>query len=176
MSTTLRSVKTGAVAAFALGALFAPATAPAQAVPNLSISSHFSMTPVAGAFTGDGFPAEQSLDVKGVVAMSQAAAQDSINHGYTVMLRYWGDDPNSDDLLYGPIAAPNVFAATDGLHFQHNVTLPHSVVDEDNTFGVLDDPAGLGQEQDELYVGARFLDPSGNTVSLVESNRINGVF
>lgn len=96
--------------------------------------------------------------------------------GNIVQLRYWGDDPNSDDLLYGPIAAPNVFAAADGLHYQHNVALTHSVLDEDNTLGVMDDSWGVATEEDEIYVGARFLDPSGKTVSVVESNRIEGNF
>jgi hypothetical protein len=31
------------------------------------------------------------IQIQGVVTMSQAAAQDSINHGYTIALRYWRD-------------------------------------------------------------------------------------
>jgi hypothetical protein len=102
-----------------------------------------------------------------VVTMSQAAAQDSIKHGNTIQLRYWGDDPSDDDLLYGPIAAPNVFAAADGLHYQYNVNLSRSLLDEDGNLDIV-----TNSETDEIYVGARFLDPSGKTLSLVESSRI----
>ncbi len=56
--------------------------------------------------------------------MSQATAQDTINHHDDVSaLRYWGD-------------------------------------------------GGI----DEIYVGAGFLDRSGNTISKVESNRLTGDF
>jgi hypothetical protein len=164
------------LAALTLGMGLGLSTVPAHAAPNFSVSCHIVMRPVADGKYTNGFPAQQSIDVQGVVAMSQAAAQDSINHGYTVQLRYWGDDPSTDDLLYGPIAAPNVFAAVDGLHYQHNVALAHSVLDEDNTLGVMDGSWGVATEEDEIYVGARFLDPSGKTVSLVESDRINGNF
>jgi hypothetical protein len=174
--TTHQGIKATAIAGLALSMGFGLSTAPAHAAPNLSVSCHIVMRPVSDGKYTDGFPAQQSIDVQGVVTMSQAAAQDSINHGYTVQLRYWGRDPSSDDLLYGPIAAPNVFAAADGLHYQHNVALAHSVLDEDNTLGVMDDSWGVATEEDEIYVGARFLDPSGKTVSLMESNRIDGTF
>jgi hypothetical protein len=166
MSTTDEMARATAVAAFALALSIGAATAPAQAAPNLSISSHLTIDPVAG--TNEGV---YHTDTQGVVTMSQAAAQDSINHGYTVQLRYWGDDEFSDDLLYGPIAAPNMFAAADGLHYQYNVNLTSSELNEDDL--VADD---LGGESDEIYVGARFLDSSGKTVSQVESNRRNGLF
>jgi hypothetical protein len=174
--TTHHGSKSTVIAGFALSMVFGLSTAPAHAAPNLSVSCHIVMRPVSDGKYTDGFLAQQSIDVQGVVTMSQAAAQDSINHGYTVQLRYWGDDPSSDDLLYGPIAAPNVSAAADGLHYQHNVALAHPVLDEDNTLGIMDGSWGVATEEDEIYVGARFLDPSGKTVSLMESNRIVGTF
>lgn len=174
--TTHQAVKATAVAALATAMSIGLPITPARAAPYLTVTCHIVMRPVPDGKYTEGFPAQQSIDVQGVVTMSQAAAQDSINHGNIIQLRYWGDDPNSDDLLYGPIAAPNVFAAPDGLHYQHNVTLAHSVLDEDNTLGVMDDSWGVATEEDEIYVGARFLDPGGKTVSLVESNRINGDF
>jgi hypothetical protein len=145
---------------------------PAHAAPALTMSSHIYIRPVPGPLT-DGRPDQQVIDIDGLVAMSQAAAQDSINHGYTIALRYWGDDPSSDDLLAGPIHPANVFAGSDGLHFRHNVTLPHFLLNEDDENGPLGPVEGSSDfGQDEIYVGSRFLDPSGKTVSLVESNRI----
>ena len=102
--------------------------------------------------------------------MSQSAASDAVNHGYTIALRYWGDDPDSDDLLYGPVNPRTVFAAADGLHFQHYVTLPHFLLDEDHS-AVDEMPYVADRGRDEIYVGSRLLDPSGKTVSSVESNR-----
>jgi hypothetical protein len=162
--TRYHTATAGAALAFAMS--IGLAIPSAQAAP-LGMSNHITYRPV------DGTNNEVYLiDVQGVVTMSQAAAQDSINHGYTVQLRYWGDDSNTDDLLYGPIAAPNVFADADGLHFQHNVTLPRSQLNEDDsTLESLVD-----SEADEIYVGARFLDRGGKTVSLAESNRIIDFF
>src|SRR5204863_9403685 len=98
------------------------------------------------------------------------AAQDSINHGYTIELRYWGDDPSSDDLPEGPVHPKTVYAAADGLHFEHSLTMSRELLDEDTP--IIVDP----DDGDEIYVGSRLLAPSGKTVSLVESNRITGNF
>jgi hypothetical protein len=156
MSRTHQMATATAVAGLAVALNIGAATAPAQAAPTLSISSRLTLDAVRGTNF-----AIYHTDVQGVVTMSQAAAQDSINHGYTVQLRYWGDDEFSDDLLYGPIAAPNMFAAADGLHYQYNVNLAHTVLDEDHV---------VAGEEDEIYVGARFVDRGGTTVSQVESN------
>ena len=151
--------------------------AAAPAAP-LQMSSHIHIRPVAGGPDSvDGPPDQQVIDIDGLVAMSQAAAQDSINHGYTIALRYWGDDPNSDDLLWGPVTAINMFAGSDGLHFRHNVTLPHFKLNEDDETGLLSGiPDAIHDDgRDEIYVGARFVDLGGRTISLVESNRIEDV-
>jgi hypothetical protein len=145
------------------------AAAPAHAAP-LRMSSHIDNYP--RGLSHDGYYDEQVINIQGVVTMSQAAAQDSINHGYTIALRYWGDDTDSDDLLYGPVAPGNVFAAADGLHFQNTVVLTHAQLDEDN--GYFEDFADAGK--DEIYVGARLLDALGLTVDSVESNRIERQF
>jgi hypothetical protein len=60
----------------------------------------------------------------------------------------------------------------DGLHFQRATALKHAQLDEDN--GTLENIGDAGY--DEIYVGARFLDRNGNTISKVESNRITGDF
>jgi hypothetical protein len=162
MSTTHQPAKAAAVAVSALAMSIGQATAPAQAAPYLNVTCNLTYHPVDGT-NEDVY----LLDVQGVVTMSQAAAQDSIKHGNTIQLRYWGDDPSDDDLLYGPIAAPNVFAAADGLHYQYNVNLSRSLLDEDGNLDIV-----TNSETDEIYVGARFLDPSGKTLSLVENSRI----
>ena len=155
--------------AFAAGALVA--TVPASAVPaNLSMTNQIRMTPTDSSRTEGGYFNQQVVYASGVVTMSKAAAQDTIDHGdYSVALRYWGDDTNDDDLLFGPVTA-DTFAAPDGLHFQRAAALTHAQLDEDN--GTLENIGDAGY--DEIYVGARFLDRNGNTISKVESNRITG--
>jgi hypothetical protein len=162
---------TAAAAALALAAGAAVAAAPASAAPNLSMSSEIRMTPVDSSRTDGGYFNEQVIYIAGVVSMSKAAAQDTINHNEnTIALRYWGDDTNDDDILFGPVSPTTLFAADDGLHFERAATLSHLQLDEDSgTFENIGD-GGL----DEIYVGARFLDRNGNTISKVESNRING--
>jgi hypothetical protein len=163
MSRTHQTATAIAVAAFALALSIGAATAPAQAAPTLSMSSHIDYHPT------DPSNEYQVIHIQGMVTMSQAAAQDSINHGYTIELRYWGDDPSSDDLLEGPAHPKTVYAAADGLHFEHSLTMSRDLLDEDTPIVDPDD-------RDEIYVGSRLLDPSGKTVSLVESDRITGNF
>lgn len=142
------------------------AAAPAQAAPSLQMTTHINMHPVAGTLVGGHYFDQWVVDINGLVRMSQAAASDAISHGYTIQLRYWGDDAVSDDLLYGPVRPRTVFAASDGLHFQHYVTLPHFLLDEDS-----DSVADLSYGRDEIYVGSRLVDANGRTVSSAESNR-----
>jgi hypothetical protein len=170
MSTFHWTAKAAAVTALALAGA-ATATVPASAAPaNLSMTSEIRTTPVDSSRTDGGYFNEQVVYIAGLVSMSKAAAQDTIDHhDYSIALRYWGDDTNDDDLLLGPVN-PTLFAADDGLHFEHAATLSHLQLDEDSgTFENIGD-GGM----DEIYVGARFLDRNGNTISKVESNRITG--
>jgi hypothetical protein len=159
MSISIRSLaRTGAVTAatVAAAALAVGAASPAQAA--------------TGARATLGVVAEGTgyywIPVSGVFPMSSAAAQDAINHGYTVQLRLWGDDPVSDDLQY---TYPNadLYADTDGLHFSRSARVPRSVVNEDSSWT---------DNHDELYVGARAVGPGGNVALKVESNRVGGYF
>jgi hypothetical protein len=169
MSTSHR-VAAVATMALALATTVGPATPSAQAAPYLSMSSHITITPVPGPVTEGGYPDRQVVAIDGIVTLSQTAAQDAINHGYHILLRYWGDDTNSDDLLTGPRYPKTTFAAADGLHFHDQVTFNHALLDEDSgTFENIGD-GGI----DEIYVGARLIDPNGTEVSKVESNRIEG--
>jgi len=79
-------------------------------------------------------------------------------------------DANPYDLIFGPVNPSTLFAAPDGLHFEHAATLSHLQLDEDS--GTFENIGDNGM--DEIYVGARLLDRSGNTISKVESNRITG--
>ena len=73
--------------AFAAGAVLA--TVPASAAPTLSMTSEIRMTPADSSRTERGYFNQQVVYISGVVAMSEAAAQDTINHGdYTIALRY----------------------------------------------------------------------------------------
>jgi hypothetical protein len=172
MSISHRAAKAAAVAALALGASIGVATTPAHAAPYLSMSAHITIHPVPGTPLRDGrYPDQQTINIDGVVTMSQTAASDAINHGYTIALRYWGDDPDRDELLHGPVNPRTLFAAADGLHFQHYVTLPRFLLNEDSGLN------GAGSfDIDEIYVGSRLLDPRGQMVSLVESNRLTDYF
>ncbi len=165
-----RAVTLVAATAFA-AAGFTTATVTASSAPYLSMTSEIRMTPVDSSRTDGGYFNEQVVYINGVVAMSKAAAQDTIDHNdNTIALRYWGDDSNDDDLLLGPVNPTTLFAADDGLHFERAATLSHLQLDEDSgTFENIGD-GGM----DEIYVGARFLDRGGNTIAKVESNRITG--
>jgi hypothetical protein len=174
MSTTHPAIKTAAFVALSLTAGVALPPALAQAGPTtLEMSSSIRMAVSDSTRSPGGNFMEQVVYVDGLVSMSQAAAQDTINHGtYSIALRYWGDDTNDDDLLAGPLTPTALFAAPDGLHFERATALTHAQLDEDNgTFENIGD-GGI----DEIYVGARLLDAKGNTVSKVESNRIEGDF
>jgi hypothetical protein len=121
-----------------------------------------------------------SWQVSGVVQMPQAEAQDLINRGYRVIFRGWGDDPVSDDFLFGPDPASTATSAgalglsgtTQGLWYRGSRGLSCSKRDEDDS---------VFDERDELYVGVRLVTGFSNgqygpTVKSKESNRITGYF
>jgi hypothetical protein len=174
MSRSHWAAKAAATTALTLATGAIVAAVPASAVPPpLSMTSEIRMTPADSSRTDGGYFNEQVVYITGVVSMSKAAAQDTINHNdNTFALRYWGDDTNDDDLIFGPVSPTTLFAADDGLHFERATTLSHLQLDEDSgTFENIGDGG-----QDEIYVGARFLDRNGNTISKVESNRLTGDF
>lgn len=169
MSMYNRAVGAAAAATLALAAGALTAAAPASAA--LAMTNEIRMTPADSSRTDGGYFNQQVVYASGVVTMSKAAAQDTIDHGnYSIALRYWGDDTNDDDLIFGPVNPSTLFAADDELHFEHAATLSHLQLDEDSgTFENIGD-GGM----DEIYVGARLLDHNGSTVAKAESNRITG--
>ena len=106
------------------------------------------------------------IPVDGVFPMSMAAAQDAINHGYTVRLTLMGDDPVSDDTQYRYPAA-NLYAAADGLHFGRSARVSRSVVNEDDSWT---------DNHDELYVRAQAVASNGAVSLSVNSNTVGGYF
>lgn len=158
MSISIRTLaRTAAAGALAAGAVFGLGGTSAQA--NTGAHATLGVVP-----EGNGY---YWIPVSGVFPMSRAAAQDAINHGYTVQLRLWGDDPYSDDLKFTYPTDMVMSAQDDGLHFSRSARVPRGVVNEDDSWT---------DNYDELYVGARAVGPSGNIVLKVESNRVSGYF
>ncbi|NUR90744.1 MAG: hypothetical protein HOY71_42270 [Nonomuraea sp.] len=154
-----RNVVLSALAAALVGGGLS--AAPARAAEPYAMSARLTLTRAGQD--------HERFEVTGKVEMSQAAAYDAISHGYQVAVRYWGDDPSSDDLLHGPKNA-QLWVAYDGLHFRHTWIAHVKDVDEDDyPYGELDDT-------DEFYAGTRFLDPRGTTFRKAESNRVTEYF
>lgn len=157
MTIIIRNLaRTAAIGVLTAGAALGIAAVPAQA----ATGAHATLGVVAeggGAYW---------IPVDGVFPMSKAAAQDAINHGYTVRLTLMGDDPASDDTQYRYPAA-NVYAADDGLHFGRSARVPRSVVNEDDSWT---------DNHDELYVRAQAVAANGATSLSVRSNTVGGYF
>jgi hypothetical protein len=118
-------------------------------------------SPTGQLTVGPFSPGYHNVAVFGTVPMTRAEAQSLVNSNHRIVLRLWGDDVFSDDLLIGPYNATLV--PTDkGLEF-HKVLLQ---IDDDR----LNEDWG----QDELYVGMRLVNPNGATIRSGETNRVNG--
>jgi hypothetical protein len=101
-------------------------------------------------------------------AMPQSDAQKFIDRpGDEAILRLWGDDSSSDDLL-SEFRPERYFATPEGLGMRGATTVNESAWDED-TFP---DPA----EADEWYTGIRLTDIRSGTEHKVETCRLNNTF
>jgi hypothetical protein len=148
----IRTITAVIAAAVAVMTVAVP-TAPADASVG-SMTANLRVTPV------DGQPGYSWVHVYGQVAMSRTEAQDLINSHYNVVIRLWGDDPSYDDLLMGPYT-PVVSAEYFGLSYSIANKVPNSLLNED--WG-----------DDELYAGARLVQPNTVTLRSAESNRVYG--
>jgi hypothetical protein len=158
MTITIRTLaRTAAVGTIAVGLALGVAAGPAQAATGAKATLGVVAEVPGGPYW---------IPVDGVFPMSKAAAQDAINHGYTVKLTLMGDDPVSDDTKYSYPPA-NLYAADDGLHFGRSARVQRSVVNEDNSWT---------DNHDELYVRARAVAPNGATPLSVNSNNVGGYF
>ncbi len=107
-----------------------------------------------------------SVDVRGVVKMTQTEAQNMINQNYRVTWKLWGSDPVWDDYLFGPDPA-SLIATSKGLEFHGARVTTGSMLDEDDSWT---------DERDELYAGVRLVKPNGSTLRSTESNQYWGYF
>jgi hypothetical protein len=156
VTITSRTRSTIAVmAAAAAVALVGLHAAPADAAVG-SMTTGLRVTPVVGQ------PGYHWVHVYGNVKMSQAEAQHLMNEGHNVVVRLWGDDQFSDDLLMGPYSAVRG-ANHDGLWFSIANKVPNTLLNED--WG-----------QDEIYAGVRLVQPNTQTLRSAETNRVVGSF
>jgi len=82
-------------------------------------------------------------------------------NGSRVVIRYWGDDPSSDDLLMGPV------------EFRLPYWLDTGYLDVCVNSSTLDEDWG----EDEIYAGVRVYDAvTGVQHEVAETNRIHGYF
>jgi hypothetical protein len=88
-----------------------------------------------------------------------------LERGFKFVVRLWGDDPVSDDLIRGPVELePRLVGTT--LYFRWPLPgLSRRTLDED--------PAPF--DADEIYAGVRLIDSGGNTRALAESNRWSAI-
>ena len=130
-----------------------------------------------GGCQGQSHPYGTALvGIRGLVPMARAEAQDLIDRGHKVVFRMWGDDPLSDDLLYGPRGI-SIWASEEGLKFNYLSWRVNSAFDEDDS---------RFDEHDELYAGVRLVTSvsydaqhrltHGATVRSAETNRVGGYF
>lgn len=121
---------------------------------------------------GSGSSSTCLVSVSGRVGMTPTEAQALINSGHKVLVRLWGDDPVSDDLLRGPITLPNpngrLSVTLQGLVFDLNQSISVHTLNEDTLLGPFD--------LDEIYAGVRLVNSGGTTIRAVETNRVKGTF
>jgi hypothetical protein len=112
-----------------------------------------------------------SVDVTGVIRMSQAEAQDLIDRDYRVVWKLWGDDPVYNDLLFGPDPA-SITATPRGLEFSGTRVTTGGVLDEDDS--VFDDHDELFARVSLVkgYVNGR----PGPSVKSGDSNNVGGYY
>lgn len=121
-----------------------------------SMTANLRVTPVQGE------PGYQWVHVYGNVKMTQAEAQLLVNESHNVVIRLWGEDTFSDDLLMGPYTAVRG-ANYDGLWFSIAHKVRNSLLNED--WG-----------GDEIYAGVRLHYPNGQTLRSAETKRVYGSF
>ena len=116
-----------------------------------------------------------SVDVSGVIPMTQAQAQSLIAAGHKVQWRLWGDDPVFDDFLFGPdpmsvassAGALGLSSTVQGLWFKGARVTTGGTLDEDDSFF---------DHHDELYAAVQLLNSSNAIVRCGKSNVVGGYF
>lgn len=150
----IRRILAAAAATVALMAVGLPAAQADASIGKMSAS--LTIAPYSGAF------GVQSVKVAGYVVMTPAEAQSLIDQRYNVVIRLWGDDEFSDNLLLGPYSPDEFYAEQGvGLRFKSQKQVGNSILNED--WG-----------DDEVYAGVRLLKPSTATLKSVETLPVRG--
>ena len=120
--------------------------------------------------------ARWDLDVDAFVPLAPGENLDLSTH--RVAVRIWGDDPVSDDAVYGPKYITTALPAKppdhrcDYFYRDGGFLKIHVCVHRSKYFLSLNEDVG----RDEIYAGVRLLAPSGATISSAETNRVNGSY
>lgn len=157
----IRTAVLGLMTAGALAAA-APAGAAIGPVTGAKLSLQASSKPIC------------PLTVDGTVPMTQSEAQALITSGHHIVVRLWGEDPYSDDLLAeyhlwraSILERSYISVTSKGLRFRVRARETARRLDEDNVHDL---------DGDELYAGVRLVDGRGRTVRAAETNRVYGTF
>ncbi len=150
-------------AALLVAGVLGPAAAPAQAATQITASLTITRSAGLGLF---------DVRVLVKVPMNLYDANGYLNNGARIELRFYGEDPVSDDFLVGPItyvrSATGLSATEQGIRLAASwQEAPGSWLNEDD---------GLAEGvTDEIYVRARFVDGDGGTIQ-ARSNTVTGIF
>ncbi|WP_066367170.1 hypothetical protein [Herbidospora mongoliensis] len=139
------------------------ATAPAQAAT--VITAHLEI----GFNTG--VPAARTINLSVHVPMNEYDANGYLIHGARIQVRFYGSDPGTDSVIYGPVTWYKddfgLTAGPDGIHLDYGWEVPQG--------SFLNEDSGWGNNGDEVYIVAKFIDGDGATIS-AESNTEEGIY
>ena len=152
ITSRIRRIVAAAAATVAVMAVGLPAAQADASVGAMTATLQVNPTPL---------PGQQFVKVEGVVRMTPTEAQRMIDSRYNLVIRLWGEDGFSDDLLMGPYNPANVHADIWGLRFSTGNYVSNSVLNED--WGV-----------DEIYAGVRLIRPDSTTLKSAETNLVRG--
>ncbi len=139
------------------------ATSPAEAAT--VITAHLDI----GFNTG--VPAARTINLSVHVPMNEYDANGYLIHGARIQVRFHGEDPGDDQLIFGPITwyrgDNGITAGPDGIRVQYGWEVPQGsfLNEDDSTFN----------RGDEVYITAKFIDGDGATIS-AKSNVETGLF
>nr|WP_062330551.1 hypothetical protein [Herbidospora sakaeratensis] len=138
-------------------------TAPAQAAT--VITAHLEI----GFNTG--VPAARTINLNVHVPMNEYDANGYLIHGARIQVRFYGSDPGTDPMIYGPITwykdDYGLTAGPDGIHLDYGWEVPQG--------SFLNEDSGVANNGDEVYIVAKFIDGDGATIS-ANSNTEEGLY
>ncbi|GIH97428.1 hypothetical protein ACFFMN_28830 [Planobispora siamensis] len=155
--TRLAAASVAAVAAIGL------TTTPAQAATEITAQLEIGFN--------TGVPAARTITLSVHVPMNEYDANGYLIHGGRIQVRFYGSDPGTDQVIYGPITwyrgDHGLTAGPDGIRLNYTWEVPQgSFLNEDDSFG---------NRGDEVYITAKFIDGDGGTIS-DDSDIEEGIF